>query len=125
MFFSKELQQFISLRLGTSDLGVIVKVLGSHEYGFPFDGTPKLIIDAGANIGISALYFAQRFPDAKIYAIEPEEGNFELLKKNCNGRPNIILKKAALWNHSTRVIFRPEAENWHLLSKKPTVTKAK
>ncbi len=38
-------------------------------------GTP-LIVDCGANIGLSAVYFALEFPAARILAIEPHRGNF-------------------------------------------------
>jgi FkbM family methyltransferase len=38
-------------------------------------GTP-LIIDCGANIGLSAVYFALEFPAARIVALEPHRGNF-------------------------------------------------
>jgi FkbM family methyltransferase len=111
--FSKELQQNIILRPGTSDLKVILQILDKHEYAVHFPTNPGLIIDAGANIGISALYFAQKFPNAKIYAIEPEDGNFELLKQNCKDRQNIRLQKAALWSRPARVILQnQDAANW-------------
>ena len=45
-------------------------------------GQPPIIIDCGANIGLASLWFAKVFPRAKIVAIEPEAGNFELLKRN-------------------------------------------
>ena len=41
-----------------------------------------LIIDCGANIGLSVLWFARYFPEAIIYAIEPDSENFKLLQKN-------------------------------------------
>ena len=41
-----------------------------------------LIIDAGANIAASALWFAARFPKSHILAIEPAPDNFECLRKN-------------------------------------------
>jgi FkbM family methyltransferase len=41
-----------------------------------------LIIDAGANIGTSAIYFNLRWNTAKIYCIEPERKNFTLLNLN-------------------------------------------
>lgn len=44
-----------------------------------------LIIDAGANIGASAVYFAYSFPKAQVVAIEPEQSNFDLLKANTEG----------------------------------------
>jgi len=44
-----------------------------------------LVIDAGANIGASAVYFAYSFPKAQVVAIEPERSNFELLTANTAG----------------------------------------
>lgn len=41
-----------------------------------------LIIDAGANIGASAVYFASQYSQSFIFAIEPEKNNHELLKLN-------------------------------------------
>jgi len=53
------------------------------------EGQQPLIIDAGANIGMSALWFAKQYPKARIFAIEPDRDNYELLLKNTqslNGR---------------------------------------
>jgi hypothetical protein len=44
-----------------------------------------LVIDAGANIGASAILFSALLPRAIIVAIEPEAGNFALLRKNVEG----------------------------------------
>ncbi len=44
-----------------------------------------LIIDAGANIGASAVYFSAIYPQCKILAIEPEKNNCNILRKNCHG----------------------------------------
>lgn len=41
-----------------------------------------LIIDAGANIGASALYFFINYPKSFIYSIEPDLNNFNLLQTN-------------------------------------------
>jgi len=43
---------------------------------------PKLIVDAGAHIGLVSLYFAQVYPQARILAYEPDQENFALLTKN-------------------------------------------
>src|SRR5688572_6336531 len=68
------------LRLKTSDLPTLQKVWRDEEYRF--DGDPKFIVDAGANIGIASIYFATKFPNARVIAIEPEPENFTLLEKN-------------------------------------------
>lgn len=43
---------------------------------------PPLIIDAGANIGLSALFFHRLFPQARILCIEPDADNLDLLRTN-------------------------------------------
>jgi FkbM family methyltransferase len=47
---------------------------------------PKpLIVDCGAYIGTTAVYFALRYPHAGIVAIEPDDDNFKLLEHNTQG----------------------------------------
>jgi FkbM family methyltransferase len=41
------------------------------------------IFDLGANIGLASLYFASLFPKSKIVAVEPDEGNCTLMRRNC------------------------------------------
>jgi FkbM family methyltransferase len=40
------------------------------------------VLDIGANVGVTALYFSQIFPNARIYAFEPAPDNFAVLAKN-------------------------------------------
>ena len=42
----------------------------------------KTVLDIGANVGVTALYFSQIFPNARIYAFEPAPDNFAVLAKN-------------------------------------------
>ena len=72
-----------------------------------------------ANIGAASLYFSAKFPDARIFAIEPDQSNFTLLKKNCAELTKIVCIKAALWPETATLCFsNPEAERW-ALSVKP------
>jgi FkbM family methyltransferase len=41
-----------------------------------------LVIDAGANIGDTTVWYATRFPAALVVAIEPNSYNFDILQKN-------------------------------------------
>ncbi len=45
-------------------------------------GAVPLIVDAGAHIGASTIYFHHAFPKARVIATEPDRGNFELLSSN-------------------------------------------
>lgn len=47
-------------------------------------GQTPLIIDCGGNIGMSAKYFADQYPGAKIVVIEPGDDNFQILSSNCS-----------------------------------------
>ena len=58
-------------------------------------GKTPLIIDCGGNIGMSAKYFADHYPKAKIVVIEPGDDNFALLSENCF-EPSIIPVHAAI-----------------------------
>lgn len=102
------------LRPGTSDVSVFDHVFVDKEYELGSTvKDPKFIIDAGANIGCTSVYFANKYPNAKIVAVEPEQSNFELLVKNCKPYPNITPIQAAVWkNKAILRIENPNADNW-------------
>jgi FkbM family methyltransferase len=103
----------LALRLGSSDIPTFRKVLVDCEYELPISFEPKTILDAGANVGLSAVYFASRFPDAEIVAIEPERANFELLQRNVAPYPNVTcLRKALVGVPRTVSIVDPGEGSW-------------
>lgn len=92
-------QQPIHYRPGTADLTTFREIFLREAYSLelPASIQPKVIIDAGANIGFTSLFFANLYPDATILSLEPEQGNFELLQKNVGSHANIKAIRAALW----------------------------
>lgn len=74
-------------------------------------GTP-LIIDCGANIGASPGYFADRFPRARVVAIEPEPGNFKLMRMNCRSERIVCLNAAVASTAATGRVVDPGEGNW-------------
>lgn len=84
------------VRFGGSDPTVYVEVLLKREYFVPFASPPAVVVDAGANTGLSALFFATMYPSARIFAIEPESTNYELLLRNTRALPSITPIRAAL-----------------------------
>lgn len=90
------------LRTNTSDFKVAQQIFEADEYGIVNISTPKIIFDIGANIGASPVYFARKYPDAIIYAFEPEANNFELLRKNAAPYLNIIPIRAGVTAQSQR-----------------------
>lgn len=64
-------------------------------------GVTPLIIDCGGNIGLSSLYFATVFPEAKIYVVEPDKDNFEMIKMNAvSFGDRVTPLKGGIWNES-------------------------
>ena len=93
-----------SYRGETSDEVVGNEILEEGKYVLPIeDFQPKVIIDCGSNIGYSTLYFANTYPDAQIYAIEPEKINFKFLQYNTIFYDNIHLINSAVWGKETSV----------------------
>ena len=112
-FFCPALSTFVTVRTRTTDLPVLEKIVLYHEYEMPFDFVPRTIIDAGANVGVASLYFAHRFPQARIVAVEPEASNFTTLIANCSEHPAITPLHGAMWNrHTNLMITEPDAGKW-------------
>src|SRR5262249_22479783 len=51
-------------------------------YRLPDGAEPKYIIDLGANIGMSSLWFAKRYSRAKVIAVEPSPDNARITRLN-------------------------------------------
>jgi FkbM family methyltransferase len=101
------------LRLRTSDIAVFCENLVDDQYEWEYPKSPNIIVDAGANIGLTAVLYANKYPQARIFAIEPEPSNFEMLKKNTKLYPNITAVHAALWKEDCDLeILNPEVDLW-------------
>ena len=105
------------LRIPSSDIQTYEQVFINQEYDFLVGTQPKIIVDAGANIGLASIYFANKYPDAKILAIEPEQSNFELLKENTAPYSHVIPIQAALWNKNEEInLIDPGLGKWGFMT---------
>jgi len=67
------------------------------------------VIDCGANVGYSAVYFLNRYPDCRVIAVEPDRGNYQLLCRNLapyGERARAV--QAGVWSRPTGLVFRQE-----------------
>ena len=70
-------------------------------------------MDVGANIGLASIFYANKHPQARILAIEPEPSNFEMLRKNVQQYPNITPLPLALWKEDAALkIANSEGDYW-------------
>jgi FkbM family methyltransferase len=95
------------LRQSGSDLKVLETVILQEEYKSAKDylltkNNVRIIVDAGANIGLTTLYLFAFFPATKYIVIEPDAENFKLLQQNLhlNGIKNVIALQKALWKNN-------------------------
>jgi FkbM family methyltransferase len=89
----------IYLRRRSSDFDVFEQVFVHKHYADLPIREPRIIIDAGANIGLSALFFLRTYPRAHVVALEPDPANFRLAARNLRDFTNrCTLVPAALWS---------------------------
>jgi FkbM family methyltransferase len=103
----------INVRARTTDIQIFEQIFLMRDCLPPEKIDPEFIIDGGAHIGCSAVYFAQAFPMAKIVAVEADRGNFELLKLNAAPFRNIECVHGAIWGSDEPVsLANPGDESW-------------
>jgi FkbM family methyltransferase len=93
----------VRLRLRSTDIELCQEVLVKAQYESKLPKSPELIVDAGANIGLATIFFANRYPKAKIIAVEPDSSNYQMLRKNIAPYPNVFAVRAALWSENKEV----------------------
>lgn len=71
----------IAIRSNPVDHRIALEVLGGI-YAVEPTAPATRILDLGANIGASAIYFQRRFPAAQIACVEPSPGNLPMLERN-------------------------------------------
>lgn len=79
-------------------------------YDFDTECPEPVILDCGANIGLSAIFFKRRFPHAKVTAFEPDARVFNYLKQNLInfGFEDVVVLKKAIWKENTKLSFFSE-----------------
>lgn len=103
----KFLGSHLSMRIDDSDIRVFKQIFVDNEYdSLNLPETANTIVDLGANIGLSALFFLKKYPNAHIIAVEPDTVNFEFMKRNLEDYSNhVALLQAAIWPSDGVVSF--------------------
>lgn len=96
-------------RGGTSDLSVFYQIFVEREYACLDDARGvKFIVDCGANVGYSSAYLLNRFPEARLIAVEPDADNFRMLEINLAPyRERCTLIQSGVWSCATGLVVSP------------------
>ncbi len=103
--------QVIKLADAASFVFMYEEIFQHQIYRFTTDRQTPKIIDGGANIGLSVLYFKSLYPNAEIIAFEPDEKIFKILEANILNSSysnSIYLNQKALWDQDTTLTFSSE-----------------
>ena len=86
------------------------EIIEKEIYKFSTDNPAPYIIDGGANIGLSVLYFKRSYPNSRILAFEPDPDIFTVLEKNCRTFEfeGVELFDRALWVENGSLGFRKD-----------------
>ena len=87
---------FIVYLKSAIDIAVLVEIFVFKEYDWSLDYKIKSILDLGAHWGDSSIYYALKYPEATIYAVEPTLENYKRLEKNSAQFTNIVPVQVAL-----------------------------
>ena len=86
------------------------EIFGDHIYKFKTNSKQPIILDCGANCGVSAIYFKELYPDAHLTCVEADPNIFEILKSNLNLRhyKNLELVNRAISTSEGTITFQKE-----------------
>ncbi len=93
-------------------------IFTKEEYAFETDSATPVILDCGGNIGLSSLWFKQRYPAANITVFEPGPDLFSILKTNLDrfGFDDIHAEQTAVWNEDTTLYLGNDAADGGFVS---------
>jgi FkbM family methyltransferase len=118
--------QQVGLRAGTSDARVVLDVFVGRFHVPPAEVTdPGLIVDLGANIGLTVAHYAELFPNARVVGLEPEPEMAMLAEKHtAPWGDRCTIHAAAIWSADGELSLSTEpGQEFASTVASPTVTK--
>jgi FkbM family methyltransferase len=83
-------------------------------------GSPRFVIDGGANVGFFSLYFLSRYPESHIVAIEPDPDTVAVCRKNLAPYSDrVTVVQGAIWGQSGKLRLEATGEDWNHKTKAP------
>ena len=99
-------------RLNRGDIQSIREVWIDECYRLPFDLKPSRLVDLGANIGLTSLWFAHRYGCQTIIAVEPSPENARLTRLNLEGNQIVAeVIEAAIGPRDGTAMFQDAGES--------------
>lgn len=91
----------VLMRPRSTDVPMYHSIFTQPQYDMPVSGPIETIVDCGGNVGYAAVWFAMRYPKARIFSIEPAKDSYALLVRNTAPYPKVVPIHAAVWDADT------------------------
>ncbi len=83
------------LRTMGGDFFVLHEVFGTNCYDLRgLVPQARTVVDLGANVGLTSLYFASIYPNARLICVEPMPSNLAILKRNVGPIGAVVVEAA-------------------------------
>lgn len=94
-------------RSHSSDIDVFYQIFIEEEYsGLEKSNDFQFILDCGANVGYSSIYLLNKYPNAHVIAVEPDEENFKVCQKNlASYSERVSLIRSAIWSREAGLVI--------------------
>lgn len=105
---TSKLQYKVHLRPGSTDNCVFKQIFLKQDFNIPILDNIQIqtALDLGANVGMASLFFAHRFPYAKIVGVEPDESNGEMFRRNLHHYPGVEFILGAVWGDYENLVVK-------------------
>lgn len=97
----------VQMRTYSGDISIFYELFWKKMYALPHKliQSPEIIIDLGAHLGFTSIFYALEYENAKIYSLEASKENFRLLKKNTEKFAQISVLNRAINFEDGEVLF--------------------
>jgi FkbM family methyltransferase len=120
------LQRTYSVRLGKRIIDICLRIYSGDIFIFhevflhPCYIIPQIylsqvtsIVDLGANIGLTTIFFAAQFPEARCVCVEPDASNLQILKQNLAWlEDRVQIVEGAVSDRSGPAMFDTSGWSW-------------
>ncbi len=104
----------IHYRRNRGDIQGIREVWLDGVYSVPFGQQPEVIVDLGANIGLTSLFFCEKYSPRRVVMVEPDPANAEVLQTNCAQCKAAVEVVVAAVGHEDGTVYFEESEESNL-----------
>lgn len=100
----------ILMRTYMGDIDIFYEIFWKKIYSIPKDkiSNPKVIVDLGAHIGFTSIFYSLEYPSAKIFSVEASKRNYEVFNFNTKDFKNIKGTHKAIYSKDGFINFNED-----------------